>query len=242
MNNKAIIAIVIIAILVVAGFIIYNGGPVVSATGTSDLKVSPDIVSVNINIQSINDTAQDAQVEVNRVSEDLLVQLIKIGFNRDELKFVNANVNPSYDWRTGKSNGFTASQQLVVKTNSTSEVPSIVDAAISAGALVSYIDFELSDAKQNDYKSQALKAASEDARSKAGAIASGQGKSLGRLVSITNQPANYPGPIMYYSSAANAGGDMMAANAEASKAAVNLTPQDIDISATIQAQYKLSLF
>lgn len=242
MDNKVVIAIIVAAILVVAGYLAYSGGATVSAQGVSSIKVTPDEVSVNINIETTNLTAQDAQAQNKIISDALLTALIKLGFDRDELKFVNYNVYQQYDWNNGqqKSTGYTVSQQLVVKTNQTDEVPSIVDAAINSGALVSYIDFEVSDAKQKDIKAQALEEASKDARTKAGAIASGQGKSLGRLVSLQNQDFNYPGPLNYYtkSDSVSAG----AAGQEARTAALNISPQEQDISASVVASYKLGFF
>jgi uncharacterized protein YggE len=106
--------------------------------------------------------------------------------------------------------------------------------------LVSYINFELSDEKQNEYKKEALKKASSDARDKAEAIALGQGKKIGRLVSLENQEFFYPGPVVYYegATAVASGAD---AGESAKRAALNISPQEIEITASIKAQYKISL-
>ncbi len=242
MNNKVIIGIVIAAILIVGGYLAYNTGPIVSAQGSTNLKVQPDLVSVNINVETRNQSAQQAQEQNKEISEKLLIELIKLGFDKDEFRFVNYNVYPDYEYSNGqqKSKGFVVYQQLVVKTSDVEKVPGIVDAAINAGALVSYINFELSEEKQDEYKKQALEEASQDAQEKANAIAEGQGKRLGRLVSIGNQEFNYPGPIAYYATAENSLGS--AAAADARKAALNIAPQDLEVTASINAQYKLSLF
>ena len=71
-------------------------------------------------------------------------------------------------------------------------------------------------------------------------IASGQGKKVGRLISITNQEANYPGPFNYYARDMSATAEM--ANAGALKAATNLAPNEQEITASISAQYKLGMF
>ena len=119
-------------------------------------------------------------------------------------------------------------------------VPEIVDAGIDAGALVSSINFELSDEKQNDYKAEALSEASADARKKAESTASGLNKKIGKLVSVQSEEFYYPGPIPIYAKA-EGGGDAAAAT-EARQAAVNLRPQDIAVTASVRVEYRLRVF
>jgi uncharacterized protein YggE len=242
MDNRITIAIVIAAILVVGGFIMYNTGATVSAQGTGTIEVVPDTVSVNINIETRNTTAVLAQEMNKQISDQLLFELVKIGFDMNELKFVNINSYPEYDWRSGQQTfkDFVVSQQLVVKTNETSKVPKIVDAAINAGALVSYINFEISDAKQSELKADAMTAASKDAKNKAQAIAAGQGKKLGRLVSLQNLDYGYGGPMPYYTM--DAAKEMASANAEARVMAIDIAPNSQEITASVAVTYKLSKF
>ena len=241
MDNKIWIGIVIVAILLVGGYLLYNSGPVVSAQGSSSIKVVPDQVSININVETRNSTAQAAQDQNKIISEKLVENLVKLGFSKDELKFVNYYVSQDYDWNNGnqKIKGYIVSQQLVIKTGNVTRVPSIVDVVINSGALISYINFEVSDAKQTEYKNQALEQASKDAKTKAQSIAAGQGKRLGRLVSLTNQDYYYPGPLNYYSRASGVSVDE--ANSGAIKAATNLAPNEQEITASISAQYKIGL-
>jgi len=250
MKNTIAITAIVVAIVLVVGYIAFNAGPVIGAQGTSTIKVVPDEVSVNINIETHNTTAVLANDENNRISELLLFELVKLGFDQDELKFVNKQTYQEYDYYyTGSTpKGYVVSQQLVVKTNNTDKVPGIVDAAINSGALVSYIDFQISDKKQSDVKAQALEQASKDAETKAGAIAKGQGKSLGRLVSIQNDEMPRFQPYRYYEATTLAGGGAMdKATMEmnvvsAQRASISLSPNDQTISASVTAQYKLSWF
>lgn len=239
-KNKNLIWIAAVIVVVIAGYFVYNSGPVVGAQGSASLKAMPDEVSVNINVETKNDSAQNAQNANKEISEKLLAGLVIAGFNKDELKFVNYYINPDYDWKTGKQKGYVVSQQLVVRTSNVEKVPAVVDAAVSAGALVSYINFELSEQKQGEYKIKALEEASKDAKKKAGAIALGQGRRLGRLVKLENQEFNYPGPIYAYQKGASE--DMMVSNSEARKVASNLAPNEMEISASVSASYKLSIF
>jgi uncharacterized protein YggE len=249
MKNTTTIAVVVIAIILVVGFIAYSAGPTIAARGTSNIDVVPDEVSVNINIETHNETAQLAQDQNKLISDLLTTELIKAGFDRDELKFANYNVYQEYDYdyRGGSTpKGYVVYQQLVVKTNNTDKVPAIVDAAIYSGALISYIDFQISDKKQSEIKAQALEQASKDAETKASAIAKGQGKSLGRLVSLQNDEMPIFQPYRYFDSGVVSGAVDKAAmevNAvSAQKASISLSPTDQTISASVSAQYKLSWF
>lgn len=243
MGNKILIGIIIIAIVVIGAYLYSNSGPVVSAQGFASIKVIPDEVSVNINVETRNLTAQDAQLQNQEISDKLLIELIKLGYGKDELKFVNQYVYPEYDYsdyKQQKLKGYVVSQQLVVNTKDVNKVPSIIDAVIRSGALIGYINFDISDAKQSEIKNKALEEASKDAKKKAEAIAAGQGKKIGKLVSITNSDYNYPGPINYYTRDMAMSAEMV--NAGAVKAASNLAPNEQEITASISAQYKLGFF
>ena len=125
-----------------------------------------------------------------------------------------------------------------MKTGDFYIVPKIVDVAIDSGALVSYINFEISDELRSEYKSRALEKAGEDAREKAEATAAGLGKKLGKLVSVQSEDFNY-GPVVYYASAESSGSDAVA---ETREAALNIYPKDVEVRADISVRYKLRRF
>lgn len=239
MENKIVIAVIVLAILAVGGYLAINTtAAVVTAQGTSVLEVMPDKVSINLNIEARNKTAQEAKDEHDKILDDLIVALFRIGIDRDDIKTVNFNIYPEYDWSEGKQEqkGFIATQQIIVETTDFDKVAAIVDASIDAGALVSYINFELSEEKQNEYKAKALEEAGKDAKRKAEATASGLDKKLGSLVSVKSQDFNY-GPYPYF--VAEAG---RASVADAKQAAISITPTDIEVRATIEVEYKLRSF
>lgn len=240
--NKKVTWLIVAAVIVIAVIAYYNSGPIVSVQGYSSLDVEPDLVSVNLNIETRADTAQEAQSENKLIADDLINGLVSLGFPRGELKLVNYNVYPEYDWNSASQRitGYVVSQQLIVKTENTDEVPAIVDSAINSGALVFYINFEISDDRQKTYKAKALEEASSDAREKAAAIALGQGRRLGRLVSIESQEFNY-GPVIYYDKGvAEASGGSL--DESAREAASSITPQDIKVDAQVSVKYRLRAF
>ena len=64
-------------------------------------------------------------------------------------------------------------------------------------------------------------------------------KNLGRLVSIQSEEFNY-GPYPVFSYAEGSSGAI--AKDEARQAALNLAPQDIEVTANVRVSYKLSSF
>lgn len=240
MENKTIIIILVVAIVVVAVYLgVGSEGAVVSAQGTSVIEVQPDTVSVYLNIEQKAETSQEAKDKMDEISDDVLTELIEIGLDKSQIRFVSFNVYPDYTWENNKQNenGFIASRQMFVETDDFELVPNIVDVSIDAGALVSYISFELSDELESEYKTQALEEASRDAIAKAKATALGVNKKLGRLVSVQNEDFNYY-PYRAYKSAATDS----AVGGIVQSASMNVYPQNIEVRATITVQYRLSAF
>ena len=97
---------------------IWSKPPVSEITETleTELEKRPDEVSVNINIETHNTTAQLAQETNKQISDQLLFELVKLGFDRNELKFVNYNAYPEYDYSyyggTSKIKGYVVYKYL----------------------------------------------------------------------------------------------------------------------------------
>ncbi len=242
-STKLTIGALAIGVLILLGFIFTSSGTSVSAVGESVLKATPDKVSVYINAEARNKTAADAKAEHDRIVDELTLKLLRAGVKSDEIKTQSYNIYPEYDWSDGtqKEKGYVVSQQFIIETADFDSVVEIVDAAVNAGTYVSYINFELSEEKQDEYKTRVLEEAGKDAKKKAEAIAAGVDKKVGRLVSVESQDFYYPGPIIYYDKVAVAGAEGSGI-AEARSAALNLAPSDIEVRATIKVEYKLRSF
>ncbi len=232
---KIVIGLVILLSLFVGGYFLTGDSPTVSAQGTSTLKVTPDIVSIYLTIESRNkDSASSAQSTHKRLSNDLADALSALDISESEIKTSYYNVGPEYDWTQNgqKLKGYLATQQLVVELKNFSKIIEVVDVAVKSGVLVSGINFELSPKKQSEYKTQALEQASADAKSKASATASGLGKKLGKLVSVESSDFNYD-PVVYYAKAESNGA------LDATAAALQISPIDLSVYANVGVTYKL---
>ncbi len=241
-----ITTIVAVAIVLVAlmGFYFSNSnfasGKTVSAEGRSSLKVVPDLVTIYFNVETNGTDAKSAKDANSEVVDKLVTSLIKLGFNREDIQTQSFNIYENTFWENNKyvTKGYKASHQikLVLNTTQTTLIADVIDAGVDSGALLSYINFELSSAKQSEYKIAALKEAGVDAKAKAGAIAEGLGKNLGSLVSVSSSDFSY-NPWNVYSARADLSAGMVAEEAKLST--TNIVPGSQEVSAVINVVYKL---
>ena len=190
----SIIAGVVLVIALLALFVFkpanMSSGNTVTVQGVSEIKVMPDLVTVYFTIETKGNTSAEATKANNDIYDDLVEEMILAGFEKEDIKTQSFNVYPYTYWddkeRKSKTDGYRAMHYLKVELSSDEmdEISSVIDAGVEAGAGINYINFELTQASQNTYKAQALKQASEDATIKANSIASGFGKTAGRLVSV----------------------------------------------------------
>jgi uncharacterized protein YggE len=120
-------------------------------------------------------------------------------------------------------------------SSETSKIGEVVDSGVDAGALLQWINFELSNDKQNEYKAQALKEAGQDAKTKATAIAEGLGKRLGDIVSISTSDWGYSPWNLYTASY----GGMREDVAMAKQATTNIQPGTQEVTGYVSVVYKI---
>jgi hypothetical protein len=245
-NSVKITLIIVSSVLVLALIGIYafiqmgDYGNTVSANGQAVIDAVPDMVSVYFSIQTNGSSAGEAKDRNAEIADEVVTELVKLGLERKQIVTENFNVYPEYSWKEGKQEleGYKATHSIVVEMSSDEldDVGEVVDAGVDSGALISYINFELSHKLQNQYKTEALKIAAEDAKLKAESTALGLDRKLGSLVSVSSQSFEYyPWPI--YRAEMDLGAGM---NAEQAKvAATNIQPGEQEIRASVSVVYKL---
>ncbi len=224
----SILAVIVLGMFAYAFF----GGATVSAQGSSSMKVQPDKVSIYLSIESKNKTAEGAK-DMNVITREKTIKALeRLGLD-DEIKLLNYNIYPEYDWENGqKLIGYVARYDVIVESDDLDIVPSVIDITVESGAAVSYISFELSEERRNEYKAKALAEAARDAKTKAEATAEGLGKGLGRIVKVDSENFDYY-PIKTYD----------ASMAESSlESASKISPNELDVNANIRVTYKLRPF
>jgi len=242
-KSVQITTIIVSAVIVLALIGVYFStqmnpmGNTVNVQGSSEIKATPDLVTIYFTVETTGTTAAEAKDKNAEIVDNALTNLIKLGFERKDIVTENFNIYPNTKWENNRQVDLgykaTHSIKLQIPTNQSEKIGNAIDAGVNAGAMINYINFELSLAKQNEYKAQALKQATEDAKIKATAIASGLGKNLGRVVSISDSSFDYYPWPMYRNDAMTTGA------AEAKSATTTIQPGEQTISARVSVTYKI---
>jgi uncharacterized protein YggE len=208
----------------------------VTGNGQATIEAVPDLVAVYFNVETEGETSKEAKDKNAEIVDDLIISLLKEGFERKDIQTQNFNIYPDYDWNNGNREikGYRATHSIKIElsTEEFDKIGEVIDAGVDAGAGISYINFELTQEKQNEYKAEALKLAAQDAKIKAESVAEGLGKNLGKLVSVSDSYFNYSPWRIYEMDEGQTVG-------MAKEATTNIQPGEQEISASVRVIYKL---
>ncbi len=231
-----------IIVLFLIGFILFysltNISETVVGEGYAESKVIPDIIRVYLGINEKADTLLEAQEKSSGIYDDFVVLMISNGFEEAIISTTSFSVNPNYVWKNNenKQEGYLASHnlQIEISTEDLEDLNKIISAAVNSGVGINYINFELSIEKENSEKNRLIGLASENARGKAEALATGVGKRLGKVVSISEGSFGYNPMIMY------AEADMAVGGVESIQERVSsIAPSEQTVSSSVTVVYKL---
>jgi len=181
-------AIVMVAIAVFAsGALPDAGSRAITTTGSSDMKVAPDEMTISFAIETDGETAKESQQENTVVTNSVMVFLQGI-LPPGDFQTTQLTVYPvtEYNPETGevRQTGYRTTHAITVKTSQMEDAGRIIDGVLESGAnRIDQISFYLSDEREAELRSQMLDAAASQARSKAQSIASGLGS---RIVGVSS--------------------------------------------------------
>jgi uncharacterized protein YggE len=242
MDNSVKITLIVVATILILALLVSYGissmnAPKINTQGLATITVMPDIVVTYFQVISDASTADEAKNLNNAALDTVIDKLIAVGLEREDIKTQNFNVNPRYSWSSGTQRllGYRATHSLKIEISTEDKdlIGKVIDAGISGGASLSYINYELTQESQNKYKTEALAKATEDAKIKAEAIAQGLGKKLGKLVSVSSSDFGYYPWRLYATS-----GDMEETTIKAE--IPEIEPTDQEINARISVVYSIS--
>lgn len=166
--------------------------PFVRAAGEGVVSVRPDQVKINVGVTTQAETAQ-ASAEQNAARTGVVLNALRqlLGANAD-IKTVSYSVTPNYRYPQGGGTptllGYTTANVVEVTVADATVAGRVIDTATQAGAnTVTGLRFTLRDSAQA--RSQALRLATQQARSNAESIAMGLGMRLGSIVSAEESSA-----------------------------------------------------
>jgi hypothetical protein len=160
----------------------------ISLTGAGSASAQADQATVNLGVQVILESAGDAIGENANLMSAVIEAIKALGISEDDIVTTSYSVYPQYDWtEEGRIfKGYTVTNLVQVTVRDLDIVGDVIDAAAGAGAnQINGINFELSDAKREELKTNAYVAALTDAQDKAQVIADTLGLSITGVQSVT---------------------------------------------------------
>lgn len=235
-NYKKLLIITLVFGLIFSNVLIAHGVETeqikntVTVIGTATVKVSPNIVYVNIGVRTENKNAKVAQEKnaelINKIKQSLVSQY---NLAETDIRTSYYSVNPSYDYKEGKQifRGYTVEHNLEITIRDFEKTGEIVDTAVANGATsVNNIRFDIIDADAT--YNLALQKAIANATTKSKAITDAIGVNQGRAISVVEQSSS--GGIF----------DQGVAKAEMQLAAVPtvITQSEIEVTARVMVVFQ----
>lgn len=234
----SILAIALVALLMplalVNDNVQLNQNEGITVSGTSTLEVVPDEATVYLEINTLKDTAKEAEDENTRISNSVKQALIASGIKEDSIETSNYYLYDKTEWdyeaKESKTIGYELRHTLKVKTSDIKSVGGLVDKAIEAGANgVDRVQFGLSNAKEMQVKEQAILTAIEAAEKKANSMASKLNVKVGEVKSISENNMYYS-PVQYSNYKASGAFD---------ESSNSISPSKVDVQMAVQLVYDI---
>ena len=189
---------ILIAVALLSTFVLAadnNPPKAVKVTGTSDVNVTPDKATINIGIEKQSPSAATAKKAADTAAREILAALHSSGVQEKDITTDWLSLSPQYNWRDGKITYFVAEQSLTVTVRDLAKLDTLLDSLIKAGGnRINSIQFETSDLRK--YRDQARQMAVTAAREKAEDLAKALGQSIGKAISVEEEP-QYSNPWGY---------------------------------------------
>ena len=174
--------------------------PSLVTSGQGEAKVSPDRVSVLVNVQTRGATAAAAAAENARRTKAVLDALGELGLPKDQLSTEGYSAYPElrYDREGGSPRviGYVVTNSVRAESKRVEQAGAIIDAALAAGAnLINSLSFYASSI--DEPRRQAIALAVASARADAEAMAQAAGGRLGALLELSTQGPTVPPRPMF---------------------------------------------
>lgn len=177
----------------------------ITVAGEGVVQAAPDMATLSIGVTTQNPTATEALAANTAAMDGVLARLKAAGVADSDLQTSNLSVNPNF---TGYESGaaptitsYVAVNQLNVRIKALDSLGVVLDAAVSDGAnTLNGLTFGLIDPKPS--LAAARKAAVADAMARADLLVAAAGRTLGRVVSITEGGGYTPPQPMFRMDAA----------------------------------------
>ncbi|HEU5120344.1 MAG TPA: SIMPL domain-containing protein [Candidatus Nitrosocosmicus sp.] len=153
----------------------YNNTLYVSGTATD--KVSTDLVTISIGVQSTNKSATDALNSNSKIANEIISSLTANDVKENEISTSQYTIQPNYNYSESgniiNTTGFTVANILTIQSSNFNNISLWIDSAVSAGAnTINGVDFRVSDQSLEGIRNTLIEQAIVNAKQKAGIAAS----------------------------------------------------------------------
>lgn len=193
---------------------------------TADAKVTatPDIAVTTLGAVSEGKTVAEAQEKNTKIMNSLLEKLKGLGIAAEDLRTLNYNIYPRYNYTDDKGQeltGYEVNQSVQVKIRDVSKANEVFAVAGEVGANnVGGLQFIIDD--KNVYLAEARQKAMDQVQEKARILSQTLGVRLGEVISY-NEYESGDGSPMYYKYAEQGMGGGASPDIEAGSMEVNMT-------------------
>ncbi|MFC1666128.1 SIMPL domain-containing protein [Nanoarchaeota archaeon] len=196
LNTNIIITLIISSVILIIAFsAFFMFRPVsaennISIEGTGTVNAMSDKIAIYFDIRIEADTSSEASSLNSQKFEELIAKLEDKGIKKDEIILEDYDTYEDYDYYDDYYEDYyefyasVRSLKIIVDINEKDKINSIIDAVVDVEGMVNYIEIELTQEAEDEYKQKAVKLASENAKSKANSVAEGFNKKIGNLLSV----------------------------------------------------------
>jgi len=213
--------------------------PKLTVRGEAQLQRPADQLRLNIGVLTEDKEAGVALKQNNRLMENVVDALLKVGLTEDEYETGRFRIRPQYsrrprqpdpDWQP-KIIGYEVVNSITIKTKQLDLIGELIGAANRAGANTTDIaGFELSDPRK--YRGEAIAEATKNALDDARTLAEAASLNLVRILAINLDSVPNRMPEMTFAARAKPMADM--------GGAPPITPGDVTVSATVTVVYEIA--
>ena len=168
----------------------------VNALGSATVTVSPDSATFSIGVSTQDKLVAAAQTANAATMQQVLDALRKGGVADADLQTQNYSVSPLYSYENSKFGdqqsvtGYEVSNTVLVTVRALDQLPTLLDAAMAAGANQSY-GISFSSSQYSDAYDKAMEAAAQDAVRKARLLAAAVGRTPGAVLEVIENNDGY---------------------------------------------------
>lgn len=204
----------------------------IDVTATATVYSNPDKANIYLGVETQKETALASQQENANLISAVKNAIINKGVSSGDIETNSYNVELIRDYSEKGDQKIIAYKTihiLKIKLTDMQKAGAVIDAAVGAGAnRVDSVQFDLTDAKADQLREQALSQAMDTAKGKATAIASKAGVMIKKLSHVSE--SYYTTNPYYYESSAVAG----------VQAPTDISPKEVSVTASLSVSYEFT--